>query len=395
MNPLVFGRLGFKIDTKLSEIKESELGFSLLNKPNLDDIDSNVLTALSTKINSYQKLLKDPSNLQPYIKKGYEYYLKNENPAIKEMVTDFNSKGFNNNYLQSHLTEIDTPNPPKSQVKVVTEVFVAIAKGFAIGDLLTQLSNLHSAVKRNSSYFSKIKTPIRIDELQTELRIAELVNECGFPLEFTLKEYEKKLMKVEQLKKEFLSIRTPDKRKTINDRIETMTNKIKEPESKISNTQSLHRIGYLIAIRGENPTLFELLKQNNIYIEASQWYIAGNDFKHGDEVNNSKKILLYILEGYTYSYHIRFLEEELQKTEVPKNETIDILLKLKWQGQKNQLYDVIRILKNKGLIGNSYEELAVFIKQNIDSFQNTALSTIQKEIGKNKRPPKGKRVNLD
>jgi hypothetical protein len=74
---------------------------------------------------------------------------------------------------------------------------------------------------------------------------------------------------------------------------------------------------------------------------------------------------------------------------------IETFIKLKWLGQKNQLYDVLRELKNKGLIGNSYEDLAVILKQHVDKFQHTSLSTIQKEMSKNKRPPKNKRVNLD
>jgi hypothetical protein len=393
MNSLMFARLGFKIDTKLSKIKDSELGFSL-NEPKLNDTNSDILTALTTKISSYQKLLNDPSNLQPYIKRGYEYYLKNEDPTIKEMVEDFDSEGFNNNYLQSHLNEIDVPNPSKAQLKIVTEVFISVAKGYATGNIVTRLSNLHVVAKKNSAHFSKIKTPIELGKLENELKMAELLNECGFTIESTLKEYEQRLMEIEGLKKEYSSIKTPDKRKTIADRIETIAKKIKEPENKVWDTETLHRIGYLIAIRGENPTLFELLKQNKIYIEGSPWHISGNDFK-GDAISNSKKILQYIMEGYSYSYHISFLEEELQKIGTSENETFDKSIKLKWQGQKNQLYDVIRTLKSKGLIGNSYEELAVFIRQNIDSFQNTALSTIQKEVGKNKRPPKAKRINLD
>ena len=72
------------------------------------------------------------------------------------------------------------------------------------------------------------------------------------------------------------------------------------------------------------------------------------------------------------------------------------LIKIKWSGQKNQLYDVLRILKEeKKLIENSYPDLAVFLKQTFEGFENTALSTIQTELQRDKRPPKGKRVNLD
>lgn len=72
------------------------------------------------------------------------------------------------------------------------------------------------------------------------------------------------------------------------------------------------------------------------------------------------------------------------------------LVKIKWSGQKNQLFDVLRTLKEeKKLIDSSYADLAVFLKQNFEGFENTALNTIQTELQRGKRPPKSKRVNLD
>lgn len=67
---------------------------------------------------------------------------------------------------------------------------------------------------------------------------------------------------------------------------------------------------------------------------------------------------------------------------------------LHWEGNNNQLYDVIRQLKERGNISNSYTDLAVFLKFNFDNFSNTSLSTIETELQRGKRPTKAKRINL-
>lgn len=68
--------------------------------------------------------------------------------------------------------------------------------------------------------------------------------------------------------------------------------------------------------------------------------------------------------------------------------------KLKWSGQKNQLYEVLRKLKEDGFILNSYNELADFLIQCVIPFQNTSKETIEKELKKKKPLPKNKRVNI-
>lgn len=67
---------------------------------------------------------------------------------------------------------------------------------------------------------------------------------------------------------------------------------------------------------------------------------------------------------------------------------------LKWDGSKSQLYSLFKQLKEKKLISNSYEELASFIMNNVESFNNNKLSTITAEIKRNKNLTKGKRIYL-
>jgi hypothetical protein len=393
MNPLVFVRLGFKIETRLSEIESNELGFSNLQQPDLTTANSNVIDTLKNKIDQYYNQVNNPTELQPYIKKGFEYQLANQDPSIRQIVIDLDSEHFNKNYLQFLLEKIDVPIPSREYIDKITQVFIAIARGFSIGRFIPQLESLYEIANANRNYFTKVSIS-KDPEIREELRLATILNKCGFDLEITIKSYEQDMGKIEELKKQFLQIQTPDRFKTINDRAETLTNKIKASENQTWDEESLHRIGYLLAIRGENPSLFQLLKENVNKIKFDPFYRYKGEFTR-DEVANAKKILLYILEGYCYSYHIHYLEEELKKLNAPTDETIDTFIKLKWVGQKNQLYDVLRGLKNKGLIGNSYEDLAVILKQNVEIFQHTSLSTILKEIGKDKRPPKNKRVDLD
>lgn len=71
------------------------------------------------------------------------------------------------------------------------------------------------------------------------------------------------------------------------------------------------------------------------------------------------------------------------------------IIKLDWKGQKNQLYFVIRELKNKyEFINNSYNEIAEFLIENVSGFQNTKKETVEKELKKNTKLPKNKRVEI-
>jgi hypothetical protein len=70
--------------------------------------------------------------------------------------------------------------------------------------------------------------------------------------------------------------------------------------------------------------------------------------------------------------------------------------KIKWTGQKNQLYSVIRQLKiDHELIKNSFNELAEFIISNFTGFENTKKETVEKELKKNSQLPKNKRIKIE
>jgi hypothetical protein len=68
--------------------------------------------------------------------------------------------------------------------------------------------------------------------------------------------------------------------------------------------------------------------------------------------------------------------------------------KLQWEGNKNQMYWVLKELKVKGLISNSYEQLADFLRQCVAGFEGAAHITITTELSRGKPPTKSKRPNL-
>ncbi|XVJ66862.1 MAG: hypothetical protein HEQ40_12110 [Lacibacter sp.] len=73
--------------------------------------------------------------------------------------------------------------------------------------------------------------------------------------------------------------------------------------------------------------------------------------------------------------------------------------KLIWNGQKNQLYSILRQLKeltykDNPLLSNSYNSLAEFVKQNVSGFEKTKKGSIEKEITKPKPLPKNKRIEI-
>lgn len=71
---------------------------------------------------------------------------------------------------------------------------------------------------------------------------------------------------------------------------------------------------------------------------------------------------------------------------------------IKWNENSNVLTDVFRQLKNiydknkEPLIPNSYEELAVFLKNNFSCFSTTKISTIQTQLKNGNTRPKSDRI---
>jgi hypothetical protein len=69
--------------------------------------------------------------------------------------------------------------------------------------------------------------------------------------------------------------------------------------------------------------------------------------------------------------------------------------KLNWKGNKNQLYSVLRQLKEMDLIGNTYDELVDFLHANVIGFETANKDTTRGALNKKSALPKAKRINLD
>lgn len=72
----------------------------------------------------------------------------------------------------------------------------------------------------------------------------------------------------------------------------------------------------------------------------------------------------------------------------------EVKIKLNWVLNKNQLYMLIKELKRIGAINNTYEQLSIFLKENISAFEETSRSTILKELSRDVQPPKNKRITI-
>lgn len=67
-------------------------------------------------------------------------------------------------------------------------------------------------------------------------------------------------------------------------------------------------------------------------------------------------------------------------------------IKLNWVLNNNQLYMLLKELKRFGAINNTYEQLCIFLKENVTAFENTSKATILKELSREFQLPKNKRV---
>ncbi len=86
-------------------------------------------------------------------------------------------------------------------------------------------------------------------------------------------------------------------------------------------------------------------------------------------------------------------KNDIKSQVLTEKKAINSNIKLKWNGQKKALTDIFKQLKminnklNEPLIPNSYEDIAVFLKNNFEIFSSTELSTIQTTLRTNSLPP--------
>ncbi len=101
----------------------------------------------------------------------------------------------------------------------------------------------------------------------------------------------------------------------------------------------------------------------------------------------------------------RFVEkkhsEVLSESDIENISKNNNKIKLNWQGQSNSLAYLFRQLKiatnkkNEPLITNSYEDIASFIKDNFEGFDDIKLSTLITQLRKNSKPQKAnKKIEL-
>jgi hypothetical protein len=231
------------------------------------------------------------------------------------------------------------------------------------------------------------------------------IKESGLQWDFTLADAEKATNLSRKMIRAFNKLSTPDRVKTLKSKIvELQPKKMEAIDWLLHSKNEMTQRGYQVAIRGEKDTLLKLLDIGNVRL--SKYFESNGRIKahrsayelSADKINNLRLKLSSLIEGFASAYLQTYLENELEKLTSKsmnsEHHSARSNIQLHWTGQKNQLYHVLRQLKSQGLIMNSYEELAFFIKNNVNIFNQTSLSTITKELGKSKPLPKHKRLPL-
>jgi hypothetical protein len=88
-----------------------------------------------------------------------------------------------------------------------------------------------------------------------------------------------------------------------------------------------------------------------------------------------------------YEYFLSLINSTEMDFEVEK-------IKLNWLLNNNQLYMLFKELKRIGAINNTFEQLSIILKQNVVQLSETSKSTILKEISRDAKPPKNKRITI-
>jgi hypothetical protein len=390
--------IGYKVDFPLSKISIkdgapiSSWKYTVEKRSKIDSIFQTI-SQLEATLNK-----KGESGLENPFHRGSIYAKGKEDPTVGDMWSALCDNDKNTGIVR--LVEKWNSDPGDNSLRkaVISEInsfFENIAAGYAMFKTLEPLKRQKPVIDNNKAYLEDLA--IGDSEFDSLINILEVLSGLGYTTKDTIVEIVHINRTVEDMKAAFDKVITPDIKRTINDKIESINATISEGEKSKILDNPYHQ-GYLIALRGENPTIVELLRSNSNIVFYDAWYSVFSGFK-GKPLQNAKKLIDQISDGYAFSYLLAYLEDRLNRlsknsaleevTESPKG-----IVVLRWTGQKNQLYHVLRTLKGQDLLTNSYEDLAVFLKWNVDVFKNTSIATINKELGKSKSLPKNRRIDL-
>lgn len=114
----------------------------------------------------------------------------------------------------------------------------------------------------------------------------------------------------------------------------------------------------------------------------------------------SMQKLCSVVQQLIYTGYIANTQEELKQLiqyniEGANQIIIEPRASIIWKGQKNQLYHVLRQLKDAEFIISTYDELVDFMHDAITIFQNSNKETTRAAFKRNDQPPKPRRIKLD
>jgi len=165
-----------------------------------------------------------------------------------------------------------------------------------------------------------------------------------------------------------------------------------EPPIKIycSNTSNGHKLEFLSILEVKNE---------------SNWNYDNRRLV-GDWI---KRKMQFYNENRTFDENAKKREQQQPPESIPDNinpqNTYSNRVIIQWNEQKNVLTDIFRQLKRitnkegKPIIGNSIEEIALFLRDNFSCFENTKLSTIQYTLKNSEfdlnTPKTSRRINIE
>jgi len=158
---------------------------------------------------------------------------------------------------------------------------------------------------------------------------------------------------------------------------------------------------------------WETTKGNTIFLRRiAESLLVQDETQSEFQYKLEENLFQAIATGTVYAYSLPRLKKELSDlknkkiedfSDEPNNKSDESIkplsvntIKLKWKGAKNQLYNVLRQLKNDhDMIGNSYNELADFLISNVQKFNNNKKETVEKELKRGQPLPKSKRIKIE
>lgn len=318
--------------------------------------------------NKAYRLLKDESTAGNFLRLGFQYGSRFQDPTFSEIFSAYPGLIYNSD--------------GKAEMN---ESIANTIRGYSLATIQPFVNEVKSIVIRHRNFFADYRAATLRSFLHDIVKLHSIY-QLGLEETSTISAWVSGQKLIGKLEQSYRSLKTLDARKAAEDHLKKIEKNRKGGIFYRAESDELFSEGYRLATRSEDPAIIHLITEHHFPVYEHLVLRFNVPFSWGfDPTTRIRSVISGIADGYAGAFYERHLREELKKLDTAvQDETASVdaipSVLLKWKGDPDALIVLIRRFADEGLVSNTPPELAFFLKQHVDIFRERTVQDILKAL---------------